>query len=74
MPKRATVYLDPKIHQAVKMKAAQNDTSISYIVNEALKLSLKEDAVDLQAIWDRKRESTRSYESVIQDLKRDGLL
>jgi phosphate uptake regulator len=72
VPKRATVYLDLKIHQAVKMKAAQNDTSISDIVNEALKLSLREDAIDLQAIWDRKRESTRSYESIIRDLKRNG--
>ena len=74
MTKRATVYLDPKIHQAIKIKAAQTDSTVSKIVNEALKLSLKEDAQDLQAIWGRKREPTRSYESVIRDLKRDGLL
>ena len=74
MLKRATVYLEPRIHQAVKMKAVQTDSTISDLVNEALRFSLKEDAADLQAIRERKREPSRSFEAVIQDLKRDGLL
>lgn len=74
MSKRATIYLDPKIHQALKIKAAQTSSTVSDLVNEALRLSLREDAADLQAIWDRKREPIRSYESVVRDLKRDGLL
>lgn len=74
MLRRATVYLEPRIHQAVKMKAAQTDSTVSDLVNEALKLSLREDVVDLQAIRARKREPAGSFESVVANLKRDGLL
>ena len=74
MSKRATIYLDPKIHQALKIKAAQTHSTVSDLVNDAVRFSLREDAEDLQAIWDRKREPVRSYESVVRDLKRDGLL
>jgi hypothetical protein len=74
MMKRATVYLDPKVHRAVKIKAAQADVTVSVLVNEALRMSLREDAIDLQAIRDRQQEPTRSLESVVNDLKRDGLL
>jgi len=74
MLRRATVYLEPRIHQAVKIKAAQMDSTVSDLVNEALKLSLREDAIDLQAIRERKREPARSFEAVVADLKRDGLL
>ncbi len=74
MLKRTTVYLDPKIHRAIKIKAIQVNKGISDLVNEALKFSLKEDAMDLEAIKKRAHEPSRSYEDVLKDLKRDGLL
>ncbi|MBI3999075.1 MAG: CopG family transcriptional regulator [Candidatus Omnitrophica bacterium] len=74
MTKRTTVYLDSKLHRAIKIKAIQISTSISNIVNEALRLSLKEDAIDFQAVKDRAQEPSRSFEAVLKDLKRDGLL
>ncbi len=74
MSKRATIYLDDRIHRAVKLKAVQTDSTISDLVNEALRISLKEDAIDLQAIQDRAHEPVRSFEDVLRDLKRDGLL
>ena len=74
MPKRTTVYLDPKLHRAIKMKALQVNSSISEIISEALKLALKEDLIDLGAIKDRAYESSRSLEDVLKDLKRDGIL
>ncbi len=74
MLKRATIYLDPRIHRAVKLKSAQTDSTISSLVNEALRLSLKEDMIDLAAIRDRAHEPERSFEEVVKDLKRDGLL
>ena len=74
MANRATIYLNPKLHKALKMKAVQVNQSVSELVNEAVKLSLKEDALDLQAIKDRAHESSRSFEDVLKDLKRDGLL
>ncbi|MFH0985284.1 MAG: CopG family transcriptional regulator [Candidatus Omnitrophota bacterium] len=71
---RTTVYLDPKIHRAIKMRAAQMSMSVSEVISEALRLSLKEDAVDLGAIQSRVSEPSRSYEAVLKDLKKDGLL
>ncbi len=71
---RTTVYLDPKMHRAIKMRAAQMSMSVSAVITEALQLSLREDAIDLQAIKDRVSEPSRSYESVLKDLKKDGLL
>lgn len=71
---RTTVYLDPKIHKAIKMRAAQMSMSLSAVITEALQLSLKEDAIDLQAIKDRVSEPSRSYEAVLKDLKKDGLI
>ena len=74
MTKPTTVYLDTRVLQVVKMKAVQTHQSVSRLVNEALRLTLKEDAADIQAIHDRKHESVKSYETVLKDLKKDGLL
>ena len=72
--KRTTVYLNSKLHRALKLKSAQCNVSISILVNEALKCSLKEDTLDLQAINDRNDDPVRSFEAALKDLKRDGLL
>lgn len=72
MHSKATVYLDPKIHRAVKIKAAHTNRTISELVNESIQLSLREDALDLEAIRKRTREPVKSLESVIKDLKREG--
>ena len=74
MLKRTTIYLDSQLHQAVKMRAVQSHSSVSDLVSEAIRLSLKEDAMDLKAIKDRVREPAVSYETVLKNLKRDGLL
>ena len=74
MTSRATIYLDTPLFRAAKIKAAHMDTSLSSLVNEALRLSLKEDQMDLGAIEKRRKEPVRSLDSVLKDLKRDGLL
>jgi hypothetical protein len=71
-PKRATVYFDPDIHQALRLKAAAADRSISDIVNEAVQLSLAEDASDLAAFEERKHEPTVSFDDFVMRLKRRG--
>jgi hypothetical protein len=74
MPKRMTIYIDSKLHQAVRIKAIQMNISVSELVNEAVRMSLKEDAADLQAINARTKESSRSFETMLRDLKQDRLL
>ena len=71
-PKRATVYFDPEIHRALRVKAAETDRSMSDLVNEAVQLSLVEDADDLAAFEDRVNEPSLAYEDVVKDLKRRG--
>ena len=73
-PKRATVYFDPEVHKALRLRAAANDQSISDMVNEAVRASLAEDAADLGSIDKRKRERSVSFDSFVQGMKRRGLL
>lgn len=72
--KRATIYLDPQVHRAIKLKAAETEQSISDIVNEALRSALLEDMEDLEALRDRVAEPTVSYENALKKLKADGKL
>jgi len=71
---RTTVYLDPGLHRALKVKAASTDRGLSELVNEAVRLALREDALDLEAIRRRAQEPTRAFERILADLKRDRLL
>ena len=72
--KRATVYIDSKLHRALRLKSAETDQTISDIVNEAVRVALAEDADDLAAIEDRASEPTRPFESFVKDLRRRGRL
>ena len=70
--KRTTIYFDPSIHRALRIKSAELDRSVSDLVNEAVKLSLAEDAEDLAAFEERAYEPNLSFEEVVKDLKRRG--
>lgn len=70
--KRATVYFDPELHRALRVKAAETDQSISDLVNEAVKLSLAEDAEDLAVFEERALEPNLPFEEVLKDLKQRG--
>jgi predicted HicB family RNase H-like nuclease len=70
--KRATVYFDPLLHRALRIKAAETDTSVSDLVNEAVRAALAEDAADIEAFEVRETEPDYAFEDVIKDLKRRG--
>ena len=72
LPKRATVYFEPEIHRALRLKAAATDRSISDMVNDAVKLALAEDAEDLAAFAERAHEKSVDFESVVRSLRRRG--
>ncbi|BFU88870.1 MAG: ribbon-helix-helix protein, CopG family [Nitrospira sp.] len=71
---RTTIYLKPKVYRALKVKAATTDRSVSDLVNAAVLESLREDALDLEAFERRAKEPSRSFEKLLEDLKRDGTL
>ncbi|HUL23069.1 MAG TPA: ribbon-helix-helix protein, CopG family [Thermodesulfobacteriota bacterium] len=70
--KRATVYLDPELHKALRLKAAETSRSISELVNNAVREALAEDAEDIAAFEGRSREPLISYEEMVKRLKKDG--
>ena len=72
MAKRATVYFDAEIHRALRMKAAATDRSISDMVNDAVKIALAEDAVDIAAFDERAHERSVDFETVVRSLRRRG--
>ena len=74
MTSKVTLSLDTKIYRAIKIKAVHTDQSLSELVNDALRFSLKEDAIDLEAFETRVSEPVRSYKAVLKGLKRDRLL
>ncbi|MDZ4163514.1 MAG: hypothetical protein U1C55_00135 [Smithellaceae bacterium] len=69
---RATVYLDPELHKALRLKAVETTQSISKLVNDAIKESLSEDAEDIAAFEERAKEPLISYDAMIKRLKKDG--
>ena len=70
--KRSTVYFDPSLHRALRLKAAETDRTMSDLVNDAVRLSLAEDAEDLEAFEERAAEPNLSFEDVVRALKRSG--
>lgn len=74
MSKRSTIYFEPEIHHALRVKAANTHQSVSEVVNEAVRLALREDAEDLNAFEERAEEPTLSYEALLKNLRSHGKL
>ena len=74
LTKRATVYFDPTIHRALRLKAAETSRSLSDLVNDAVREALVEDAEDLAAFEERAAEPLITYEEMVKRLKADGLI
>ena len=72
--RRTTVYIDPELHRALRLKAAETAGTFSELVNRAIRVSLAEDAADLEAFEARAGEPHVSFEEVVKDLKRRGKL
>lgn len=72
--KRATVYFEPSLHKALRIKAAHTDNSLSELVNASVRRTLAEDAEDLATFERRAKEPVLSFEEVLKDMKRRGKL
>jgi plasmid stability protein len=72
LSKRSTVYLEPALHQALRIKSVETSRSMSDLINEIVKEALSEDAEDLSAFDERANEPLISYEEMIKKLKKDG--
>jgi hypothetical protein len=74
LTKRATVYLEPDLHRALRLKSVETSRSVSDLLNDAVRDELAEDAADLAAFEARKNEPTIGFEDFVRELKRHGKL
>jgi len=74
LTKRATVYLDPVLHKALRLQSIETSRSVSELVNDAVRDELAEDARDLALFDERANEPTVDFEDFVKGLKRDGTL
>ena len=72
LSKRSTIYFEPEIHRALKMRATSSNCSVSELVDEAVRLLMREDQEDLEAFSERAHEPEISYEELLEDLKQHG--
>jgi plasmid stability protein len=72
--RRVTVYFEPAVHRALRLKAAETDRSVSDLVNDAVRRALAQDAEDLAAFEERAGEPSLSFEDVLKNMKRRGQL
>jgi predicted DNA-binding protein len=72
--KRTTIYLDPDLHKALKLKAVETSSSMSELINNAVKESIIEDIEDNEAFAERVKEDLVSYDAMIRKLKNNGRL
>lgn len=71
---RSTLYIDSTLHQALRLKSAVTHQSMSVIVNEAIRESLREDEEDLASFAERQQEKPLTYEEFLAKLKADGTI
>jgi hypothetical protein len=72
--RRATIYFDPDLHKALRLKSVETNQSLSELVNEAVREALVEDGEDLAAFEDRAKEPVIRYEEMVMRLRKDGRL
>ena len=72
--KRTTIYLDPELHKALRLKAAATSSTVTELINDAVRESLAEDAEDNAAFIVREKEPLISYDEMVKRLKKDGLI
>ena len=72
--KRATVYLEPDLHRALRLQSIETSRSMSALINDAVRREMAEDTDDLAAFDERAREPVVDFEEFVKTLKRDGTL
>ena len=74
LTKRATVYLDPALHKALRLQAVETSRSVSELINDAVRDELADDARDLAVFDQRAKEPTLDFEDFVKELNRDGTI
>lgn len=71
---RTTITLNDAIARQLKLRAADTDRTVSDLIEDAVKYQLLEDFEDIEDAQKREGEPTFSFDELVDELKRDGLL
>ena len=72
--RKSTIYMRDDLHKAVKIKAAETDQSVSEVIEEAIHILIQEDHKDIETVKKRSRGPFLSYEQLLKNLKKDGII
>jgi len=70
--KRTTIYLESDLHKALRLKAVTISSSVSGLINLAIRESLAEDAEDIASFEERGKEPLISYDEMVKRLRING--
>jgi hypothetical protein len=74
LSKRVTVYLEPDLHKALKLKSVETSQSVSDLINVAIQKFLASDVEDIAAAGKRIKQPLISYNEMVMRLKKNGLI
>ncbi len=74
MSVRTTVTLEDELIKLLKLKALENSSTVSTLLNEIVTEAFRQDSDDLQTFKERENESSISFESFLDELRADGRL
>lgn len=66
--------INDKLYVQLKRRALDSGVSVSKYVEDAVTYQLLEDVEDLQAVHERTHEPTYSFDELVKEFKREGLL
>ena len=71
---RTTINLNDKLYRSLKVRAAESDSTVSAIVEEAVVNQLLEDLEDIEDAKSRRHEKVESFDRLIKEFKSEGLV
>ena len=71
LSKRATIYFDPAIHRILKVKAAETSTTVSGLIDAAIRRELSQDLDNLPSSYRKNLVSAISYDKLLANLKKN---
>lgn len=71
---RTTITLNDNLYKKLKIRAVETGETVSELVEDAVVHQLLEDLEDTETIQKRKKEPTLSFDNLVKDFKKEGLL
>lgn len=71
---RTTITINDKLLRLLKLRAAETDSTVSSIVEDAVKYQILEDFEDIEDAAKRSQEKEYSFDDLVKQYRKEGLL